>query len=167
MIGLVGYTKTQTATSRAGKIEIVSNIFTYNMSLHTAIARAFAYKRERKYPITYIAIDLHGVCFNSTYTQGGYAFINADCKNALRILSDRPDVKIILWSSCHKEEQTEIIKFFGDNGISVDYFNENPECENTVSGCFDQKFYFSILLDDKAGFDPNEDWGVVIDYFSK
>ena len=137
------------------------------MSLHTAISRAFAYNTKRNYPFMYIAIDLHGVCFDSTYSQGDYAFINSDCKKAMQILSNRKDVKIILWSSCYKEEQTDIIKFFSDNGIEVNYFNENPECENTVSGCFDQKFYFSILLDDKAGFDPNEDWGVIIDYFSK
>ena len=135
------------------------------MSLTTAIARAISYNKEKNYPYFYIAIDLHGVCFNSTYSPGGYAFINDECKKALRVLSDRADVKIILWSSCYKNEQVDIIEFFAENQIKIDYFNENPECENTSTGCFDSKFYFSLLLDDKAGFDPNEDWAVITHMF--
>ena len=43
-------------------------------------------------------------------------------------------------------------------------FNFNPAIENTKTSCFDDKFYFSVLLDDKAGFDPDTDWKLIYDY---
>ena len=36
--------------------------------------------------------------------------------------------------------------------VHVDFFNENPMFANTEYGCFDQKFYFSILRMIRAGF---------------
>ena len=46
-------------------------------------------------------------------------------------------------------------------------FNFNPTIENTQTGCFDDKFYFSILLDDKAGFDPDTDWKLIYEYLKR
>jgi hypothetical protein len=78
-----------------------------------------------------------------------------------------PDNRLILWSSCHPEEYSAIIGFLEQHGIAVDYFNENPEIENTPSGNFEKKFYFSILLDDKAGFDPETDWDEILTLLSE
>ena len=48
-------------------------------------------------------------------------------------------------------------------------FNRNPyEEEDTKVASFKEKPYFSILIDDKAGFCPEEDWldlyGYVLTY---
>ena len=40
--------------------------------------------------------------------------------------------------------------------------NENPEVPNASYGCYDQKFYFNFLAEDKAGFMPSE-WRDVSD----
>lgn len=135
------------------------------MSIIKAISRAYEYANQRKYPKIYIALDLHGVCFRSNYEQGGYTWINDQVVRALRSISNQSEVVIILFSSCHPEEQPIIMQFFADNGIKVAYFNENPECSNSKSGCFDSKFYYSIVIDDKAGFDPDE-WEEVASFFS-
>lgn len=128
-----------------------------------AIERAFEMKRSRNYDTIYWAIDLHGTCLKSNYTNGEYEFINQTTIDALQRISDREDSKIILWSGCYPEEQQKIIKFFHDNMINVDFFNENPLEKSTATGDFSKKFYFSILIDDKAGFDPNVDWRNVIE----
>lgn len=127
-----------------------------------AILRAYQTMRARNWDTVYWAIDLHGVCFPSNYQQGDYTFINETCKEALRAISARPESRIILWSSCHAVEQKAIMEFFGLHGIKVHYFNQNPEVEDTKTGCFAKKFYFSVLLDDKAGFDPEQDWEEVL-----
>jgi hypothetical protein len=128
-----------------------------------AIERAFTVKRERGYDTIYWAIDLHGTCLKSNYENGSYEFINEETIRALQKISDREDSKIILWSGCYPEEQQKIIKFFDDNMIKVAFFNENPLEASTTTGDFSKKFYFSILIDDKAGFDPYVDWRNVID----
>lgn len=133
-------------------------------SIIKAVKRAYQVMEERKWDTIYWAIDLHGVCLKSNYEQGGYQWINEYVVDALQIISSFPETKIILWSSAHEAEYPAIIKFFKDVGIKVAYFNENPEVGNSTHGCFDKKFYFSILLDDKAGFDPDTDWEDLYNY---
>lgn len=36
--------------------------------------------------------------------------------------------------------------------------NSNPDEKDTKTGDFSKKFYFNILLDDRAGFQPETDW---------
>lgn len=131
--------------------------------IQKAIKRAFEAKRTRGYDTIYWAIDLHGTCLKSNYTNGSYEFVNEEAVAALQRISDREDSKIILWSGCYPEEQAKIIQFFSDNMIKVDFFNENPLEMSTPTGDFSKKFYFSVLLDDKAGFDPYVDWRNVIE----
>jgi len=130
-----------------------------------AIKRAYKTARERGWDSVYWAIDLHGVCFPSNYARGSYEFIHDGVIHGLRAISLRPESKIILWSSAHPNEHADIIDFFQlEHGIRICYFNENPEIKSTATGNFEKKFYFSVLLDDKAGFDPHTDWQLITDY---
>lgn len=124
-------------------------------------------KHSEKYPHIFWKIDLHGVCLRSSYKAGEYEWINDDVVPALKEIMRCPHSKIILWSSCYEHEQEKIIKFFNDSGVHVDFFNENPMFANTEYGCFDQKFYFSILIDDKAGFDPDTEWKMINDFLTE
>lgn len=126
-----------------------------------AIARAYETMRERNWDTIYWAIDLHGVCMTSNYTEGKHEFLHPFVIDTLKLISDFPETQIILWSSVHEKEKKAIIKAFEDHGIRILGFNFNPREASTSTGCFDQKFYFSVLLDDKAGFDPATDWAVV------
>lgn len=137
------------------------------MSIIKAIKRALQVSVDRNEPLIYWAVDLHGVVFRSNYEQGGYTFTTPKAVEALRLITSIPDHRLILWSSCHPAEYPAIIGFLASHGIKVDYFNENPEIENTPTGNFEKKFYFSILLDDKAGFDPDTDWDEIINLFTK
>ncbi len=76
----------------------------------------------------------------------------------LQRLSKRKDVTLILYTCSHPHEIVEYLKFFEDNEIHFKYVNENLDCPNTAFGCFDKKFYYNIMLEDKAGFDASEDW---------
>ena len=125
-----------------------------------AIERAYQVLRERNWDTVYWAIDLHGTVLKANYEQGGYQFINQAAMYALQYLTRVPESKIILWSSMHDNDWRGVQHFFEENGIRVDYINENPEVSNTDTGNFTQKFYFSVLVDDKAGFHP-DDWTAV------
>jgi hypothetical protein len=138
-----------------------------NNMILTAIERAYRVMHERKWDTIYWAVDLHGVCLKSNYENGGYSFINEAAKTGLQAISQKQENVIILWSSCHDHEKKAIKDFFSEHHIIVDYFNENPDEANTKTGCFDQKFYFSILLDDKAGFDPDIHWQDIINFYKR
>lgn len=119
---------------------------------------------ERKWDTIYWAIDLHGVCLKSNYESGGYEWINEDVPRVLKAIHDRDENRIILWSSVYSDEKSDIIGFFNQYGIDVFDFNSNGGEPNTRVSCFEEKFYFSVLLDDKAGFDPETDWKAIEEY---
>lgn len=133
-------------------------------SLVRAIDRAYRVMYERGWDTIYWCIDLHGVCLKSNYVNGKYEWINHEALEGMLEISRQPESRIILWSSAHPEEQTKIVEWMESQGVMIDFFNENPLEKNTQTGCFDKKFYFSVLLDDKAGFEPSADWWRIRDY---
>lgn len=145
------------------------------MSIVAAINDAFKKAKERNWDTLYFAIDVHDTIIPSDSTTGKepeYKFEPApeylavkkrDCKHALQLLSNIPMIKIILFTSSYQNNVDNVIAWLKENDINVDFFNENPECENTKTGCFDKKFFYNVLIDDKAGFSPAHDWAEVID----
>ena len=133
------------------------------MSIIKSIERAYSLLQERNWDTIYWAIDLHGTCIKSNYVSGEYEWINEDALKCLQLIRSLKETRIILWSSVYSKEQLNIRKFFYENDVEVDFFNNSLE-KNTETGCFDTKFYFSILLDDKAGFDPDTDWKLIYEY---
>jgi hypothetical protein len=51
-----------------------------------------------------------------------------------------------------------VVEWLKSYNIHIKYVNENPLEKDTEYASFVKKPYFSIVLDDKAGFDPNHDW---------
>ena len=134
------------------------------MSIIKSIERAYSLLQERNWDTIYWAIDLHGTCIKSNYVSGEYEWINDDVKQCLQLIQSLPESKTILWTSCYKEDLYNILSFFNKQGLGFNFWNCNPNINSTKTGCFDTKFYFSILLDDKAGFDPDTDWKLIYDY---
>lgn len=136
------------------------------MSLIKAIERAYKIKEERNWDTIYWAIDLHGVCLKSNYENNSFEWINEDAKECLQLIRSLKESKLIMWTSSFFDVQEEALEFFDLHDIYFDYGNQNPEISNTKTGCFDNKFYFSVLLDDKAGFDPDIDWREIYEYLN-
>jgi len=128
-----------------------------------AIKRAFEKREKRGYDTTYWCIDVHDTIVPSTYTWPfKYDLTKYDkCLECLKLLSDKPDHRIILWSCTPHEHIEELKKELKEYGISIDYYNENPECVSKDIYEFKGKFYMDIIIDDKAGFDPVYDWSQV------
>jgi hypothetical protein len=115
---------------------------------------------SKKWNKVYIALDIHGTCADSNYREVCKRLYE-NCIEPLKEISHYPEVSIILYSCCHKKDQEEYLKLFEDNGIKISYFNENPEVPNTPTGCFDIKFYYNLLVDDKAFFKPKH-WNLFL-----
>lgn len=110
-----------------------------------------------RYNYIYIAIDIHGTIFypsrnnEEKYNYIGYA------KETLQKLSENPNFKLILYSSSYEKNINKYIECFRKDNINIDYIMENPEVTSNEYANFEKKFYYDILLDDKAGFESN-DW---------
>lgn len=128
------------------------------------VERSFKMKSEHRWPEVYFCIDLHGTIIPS----GKSSSDNKDnlkfyphAKDVLRWMNSRKDIITILWTSTPIERLGKVTSWLAENDIVFTYINENPHAKNTERSVFDKKFYFSILLDDRAGFEPQTDWFLI------
>ena len=135
-----------------------------------AIDNAFERALSQNWWEIYVAIDIHGTIFPSTYDTSAQRKFLPGAKEALTYLSEREDVKLFLYSCSTLDEYTEVVDFLYDNGIMVDSIGMSPvthlEDAMTVTKKYATKPYYNILLDDKAGFHP-EEWEEVLRTFRK
>lgn len=125
--------------------------------MHTFnIENTFRLKKERNWPMLYVAIDLHGTVIKSEHDRIEFY------PNAIEVIqwfNKRNDFKTILWTSSFPEEIAKFNEACAKENIRFDFINENPLEANSKRACFTSgKFYFNILLEDKAGFSPETDW---------
>ena len=123
------------------------------------IERTFQLKKERGWDTLYVAVDLHGTLVKPYHDKIEFYDYAPD---VISWFNNRPDFKVILWTSSHPKEIAEFLKLAEEFCLRFDFVNENPLEKNRGFACFDQKFYFNILLDDKAGFVGETDWPLII-----
>ena len=133
------------------------------------IEKAFSSYKAKGWEYTFWAIDIHDTIFKSTYsaefkTEEYYPF----AKETLQLLTQRDDVKLILFTCSHSNEIKSYLTQFESDGIHFDYINGNPEVVTDMSGYgnYDKKFYINVGLDDKFGFEPS-DWKIIFDFLKK
>jgi hypothetical protein len=117
---------------------------------------------ERNFDRSYYFVDIHSTIVKSNYDSKSiptefYPF----AKETLQYMSKlNPRIKLILYTCSHPKEIDLYLNFFRKNDIYFQYVNKNPEVQTDKNGygCYDDKPYISVLFDDKAGFDAEEDW---------
>lgn len=129
------------------------------------IKEAFKVKQEREWEKTYFMFDIHGTILKPSYhNEEKYEFYSY-AKEALQIITNHPEIVNILWSCTSDDNLKKYDQFFKNNNINFNYINENPEIVNNELSSFDKKLYCSVGFDDKFGFDPENDWYDILQYF--
>lgn len=136
------------------------------MSIIRTIDFMFKHAFEKQWYETYWAIDLHGTIIKPTY-KGTEMEYYPMAKETLQLLTKRDDIKLILWTSSFPNEIEEYLEGFKKDNIIFNSINANPgiSSKNGNFGYYEDKFYFNILLDDKAGFDPIHGWEMIYHFF--
>jgi hypothetical protein len=132
------------------------------MSLLQSITKAYKTAVQREWNTIYVLVDVHDTIADSNYTSDVVKFF-PHAIDALKKLSKLPEVYLVLWTSCYEQDYSKYLDKLKELGVEFKAVNKTP-IQNTKTGCFDLKPYFSILIDDKAGFDPN-DWYMVPRFF--
>jgi len=126
-----------------------------------SINDSFALAERKKWDRVYWAIDIHGTIVKPTYSNEQNDSFYTGALAVLHELSNRPDICLILYSCSYPDKIEYYINKFKKLGIVFDYVNCNPEVKDNDYSSYKEKFYFNVILDDKAGFDPETDWSVV------
>jgi hypothetical protein len=122
------------------------------------IKSTFEKMKSRKWNKIYFAIDVHDTILPSNYDNKIIENFYPFAKQTLQYLSKRDDCVLIMYSSMHSEGICKHLQFFKEHEIYFYYVNQNPEIKNTEYANFNNKFYFNILIDDKAGFEAEWQW---------
>lgn len=127
-----------------------------------AIRNALKRKEEKNWEKTYWAFDIHETMIHPNWTVEKVPLqLYPHVLDVLHMLSNREDIVLFLYTCSHPPEIAIYLDFFKEQGIHFAFVNENPEVVNFKYGNYEKKPYFNVLFEDKAGFDPNEDWIVV------
>lgn len=131
------------------------------------IKKTFQLVITRNWDKIYWCIDLHETCIRPNYKVGD---IPTDfypyAKEVMQLLSNVKNVCLIMYTCSHPQEIDKYLEFFENNQIHFQYVNKNPEVHTEGYGYYEDKFYFNILFDDKAGFDADSDWKLIYDYLT-
>lgn len=132
------------------------------------IKKMFKKSFKKEWYKTYWAIDVHGVILMPYHEQQplNHPQWYPYAKESLQILSKRGDIVLILSTSSYPEQIEKYLKIFERNNVLFDYINENPEIDSLKGnfGYYKNKYYFDVMLEDKAGFDANKEWKLIYDY---
>lgn len=132
------------------------------------IKKLFADAERKEWFETYWNIDIHGTVSKPDYSKHNkevnyYPY----AKETLQLLSERDDIKMIMFTSSYPKEIEQYKTILKNDNIEFSYINENPEISSDKGsfGYYVNKYYFNILIDDKAGFNPETDWKHLYEYF--
>lgn len=127
-----------------------------------AIENCLRSAKERGWEKTYWAIDIHGTILKPNYKTNEISReFYPDAVEALQLLGKRKDIVKILYTCSYPHEIEQYIAHFANHGIHFDHINSNPEVIDGAYGYYTDKFYFNVLMDDKAGFDGETDWAEI------
>jgi hypothetical protein len=132
------------------------------------IQKVFENSFSRKWYKTYWVFDVHSTLIKPTYDLKDKSVeFYPYALETMRIITKRPDIISIMWTSSYPEEIEHYVKDFEKLGVVFDKINENDDISsnNGNFGFYEQKFYFNVLFDDKAAFDPTKDWKPIYELF--
>lgn len=133
------------------------------MDIIKAFDKAFSMKEEKGWDCIYVLIDIHDTIFKGNDPENKYEWIG-ESREALRMMSDRNDIYMILWSGAYNYELDRYYEKLAESNILFDCVNNNPEVGSTDLYCYENKIYFNVGIDDRFGFEPESDWKDIIDY---
>lgn len=137
------------------------------MGLISYIEKVFNGLNNGSFKCIYIMVDVHNTILKPTFDKKETFEYFPYAKETLKLLSDNENIKLIMWTSSYDDKIKMYLKHFEENGITFNFVNENKEYGNVSFACFDTKFYYDIGIDDKFGFDAENDWEEIYTFLTK
>ena len=126
--------------------------------IRDASNKEFQKAKRRGWEKIYVFVDFHEVILVPDYqSQEAKVEYYPFAKELLQHLSSRADICLVAWTCSHPHQIQAYRARMAEDGISFDYVNENPEVTtDSRYGYYENKPYYNLPLDDKAGVVPEE-----------
>lgn len=127
--------------------------------------KAFKTMQLRGWDKIFVFLDIHETMLYPDYNNTDPLKFYPHAEAVLQYLSTRKDISLGLLTCSYPEEITRYLKFFKEHDINFIHVNKNTEVKNTRYGYYEDKPYFNVLFEDKAGFNAEKDWIEMAEYF--
>lgn len=134
-------------------------------SIIFSFEKAFKTMEQRGWDKIYVFFDIHETILYPDYNNTDPLRFYEHAKEMLQYFSTRNDISLGLLTCSYPEEIQRYLTFFSQHNINFVHVNENKEVKNTRYGYYEDKPYFNVLFEDKAGFNAEKDWIQVKEYF--
>ena len=136
-------------------------------SVVKAFENANKFKHERDWDTLYVLLDIHGTMMPPNYDGIADVFYPGAIE-AMQELCKDSTYKVILWTCSKEEDRNHYKQLLEDRGIDIYAVNCNPDTEGKLDwGDYSQKMYCNVMIDDKAGFEPETDWPEVMKFLKQ
>lgn len=130
--------------------------------------KAFERMEEKSWSHIAVAVDLHDTVFKSNYSEELATEFYPHALESLRLMSDDPHIMMYMYTCTPPKIRQQYREFLASKGINMSTHPEDVMGAMKIRAnnfqAFDTKPYFNVLLDDKAGFDPDRDWIFLLTY---
>ena len=140
------------------------------ISVAELFENAFIRAEEKSWDRIAVAVDLHGTVLKSNYSHALADEFYPFAEEALVALSRQSDVLLYMYSCTPSILKDMYNTMLRSKGIHIYPSPKDVhalmDVQASLYQSFNDKPYFNVLLEDKAGFDPNHDWEVLLNYLN-
>ena len=97
------------------------------MRLISYIEKVFNGLNNGSFKCIYIMVDVHNTILKPTFDKKETFEYFPYAKETLQLLSEKENIKLIMWTSSYDEKIQMYLKHFEENGIIFNFVNENKE----------------------------------------
>ena len=137
------------------------------MSIIKSFSEALKQKEKRGWEKLYVLVDIHNTIFKPCYHNEETFDWFPDALEVLQYLTKDTRFDLILWTSSYQDKIHMYLEEFEKHNIKFNMININTEVESDDLGCFEEKTYYNIGIDDKFGFDAMTDWTVIKNWYER
>lgn len=137
------------------------------MSIIKSFSEALKQKDERGWEKLYVLVDIHNTIFKPCYHNEETFDWFPDALEVLQYLTKDTRFDLILWTSSYQDKIQMYLEEFEKHNIKFNMININTEVKSDDLGCFEEKTYYNVGIDDKFGFDAMTDWTVIKNWYER
>jgi hypothetical protein len=138
-----------------------------NPSILDTIKKEYKRKEAKGWDKVYLFLDLHETVIYPDYNNKEPIKFYEHAKECLQFLSTIKEIELGFYTCSYPEEIEKYKKYFEEIDIKIIHINKNEDVSDTRYGYYKDKPYFSLVFENKAGFNAENDWLPVFNWFKE
>lgn len=138
-----------------------------NPSILDTIKKEYKRKEAKGWDKIYLFLDLHETVIYPDYNNKEPIKFYEHAKECLQFLSKIKEIELGFYTCSYPNEIEKYKIYFEELDIKIIHINNNEDVSDTRYGYYKDKPYFSLVFENKAGWNSENDWLPVFNWFKE